>query len=97
MATKKATKSSTEAKTVNSIITKRFVIRKSLIGTGTLVSFTNSKGTKYTYDHDEVYNSNKQRFDEMPCFEKYGNYTNSNAVPAFARSLDSVTITGASE
>jgi len=79
-------------KKVNSITTKRFVIRKSLVGSNTVITFTNKKGVKYTYNHDEVYNANKERFEAMPCFEKYKNYTNSNAVPAFARSLDSVVI-----
>ena len=79
-------------KKVNSISTKRFVIRKSLVGSNTVITFTNKKGVKYTYNHDEVYNANKERFEAMPCFEKYKNYTNSNAVPAFARSLDSVVI-----
>lgn len=84
-------------KKVNSITTKRFIIRKSLIGSNTVITFTNKKGVNYTYNHDEVYNTHKERFEAMPCFEKYKNYTNSNAVPAFARSLDSVTITDASE
>lgn len=80
------------SKKVNSITTNRFVIRKSLVGSNTMITFTNKKGVKYTYNHDEVYNANKERFEAMPCFEKYKNYTNSNAVPAFARSLDSVII-----
>ena len=80
------------SKKVNSITTKRFVIRKSLVGSNTVITFTNKKGVKYTYNHDEVYNANKERFEAMPCFEKYKNYTNSNAVPAFARGLDSVII-----
>ena len=79
-------------KKVNSISTNRFVIRKSLVGSNTVITFTNKKGVKYTYNHDEVYNANKERFEAMPCFEKYKNYTNSNAVPAFARNLDSVII-----
>ena len=79
-------------KKVNSITTKRFVIRKSLIGSNTVITFTNKKGVNYTYNHDEVYNTHKERFEAMPCFEKYKNYTNSNAVPAFARNLDSVII-----
>ena len=79
-------------KKVNSITTKRFVIRKSLVGSNTVITFTNKKGVKYTYNHDEVYNAHKERFEAMPCFEKYKNYTNSNAVPAFARNLDSVII-----
>ena len=79
-------------KSVNTLTTKRFVIRKSLVGSNTVITFTNSKGKKYTYNHDEVYNTFKEKFEAMPCFAKYKNYTNTNAVPAFARNLDSVVI-----
>ena len=67
--------------------TKRFVIRKSLIGKNEIITFTNKKGEKVKYDHDVVYNTHKQRFDEMNCFAKYKNYTNTNAMPAFCRDL----------
>jgi len=77
--------------TKNSITTKRFVIRKTLIGTDTIVSFTNKKGITYKYNHDESYSTHQERFEPMPCFQQYGNYTNSNAVPAFARDLSEVT------
>jgi hypothetical protein len=77
--------------TKNSITTKRFVIRKTLIGTDTTVSFTNKKGITYKYNHDEIYSTHQERFESMPCFQQYGNYTNSNAVPAFARELSEVT------
>lgn len=72
---------------VNTITTKRFVIRKSLIGTNTVISFTNNKNELCTYDHDKVYNQLKAKFDLMPCFEKYGSYTNTNNLPAFVRAL----------
>ena len=71
----------------NSLTTKRFVIRKSLIGTNTVITFENAKKVLCTYDHDLVYNAFKARFDLMPCFEKYGSYTNSNNLPAFVRAL----------
>jgi len=77
--------------TKNSITTKRFVMRKTLIGTDTIISFTNKKGITYKYNHDEVYSTHQERFESMPCFQQYGNYTNSNAVPAFARELSEVT------
>jgi hypothetical protein len=73
--------------TKNALTTKRFVIRKSLIGTNTVISFTNVKNELKTYDHDLVYNAFKSRFDLMPCFDKYGSYTNSNNLPAFVRAL----------
>ena len=67
--------------------TKRFVIRKSLIGKNTVITMTTSKGT-FKYNHDDVYTEFKERFDTMNCFIKYGNYTNSNVIPAFARHLE---------
>ena len=71
----------------NSITTNRFVIRKSLIGKNTIITFKNKKNETVSYNHDEVYNKFKSRFDAMPCFEKYKSYTNSNNIPAFARKL----------
>ena len=65
--------------------TKRFVIRKSLIGKNVVITFVNKKGDTCTYNHDEVYNRNKKRFDSMNCFNKYGSYTNTNNLPTFAR------------
>lgn len=71
----------------NTIQLKRFVIRKSLIGKKTIITFTNKKGVEVSYNHDDVYNTHKDRFDQMNCFVKYKSYTNSNCIPAFARSL----------
>ena len=67
--------------------TKRFVIRKSLIGKNTVITFTNKKQENVSYNHDEVYNTHKDRFEAMNCFQKYKSYTNSNAIPAFCRDL----------
>ena len=69
----------------NSITTKRFVIRKSLIGTNTIVTFTNKKDVTYSYDHDAVYSANQEHLETMDCFQKYGNYTNSSNLPTWAR------------
>ncbi len=65
----------------NKLTTKRFVIRKSLIGTNTIIEFTNKKGDTYEYDHDEVFSKNQERFLSMKCFNEYGSYTNSNKIP----------------
>jgi hypothetical protein len=72
------------------ITTKRFVIRKSLIGTNTVISFTNAKQVVCTYNHDKVYEQLKDKFDAMPCFAKYGSYTNTNNLPAFVRALKEI-------
>ena len=70
--------------------TKRFVIRKTLIGTNTIITFTNKKNETYTYDHDEVYSTHQEKFETMNCFQEYGSYTNSNTVPKFCRDLSEV-------
>ena len=71
----------------NTLETKRFVIRKSLIGKNTVITFVNKKQEKVSYNHDEVYNAHSERFESMNCFAKYKSYTNSNAIPAFCRDL----------
>ncbi len=69
----------------NSITTNRFVIRKSLIGKNTIITFVNKAGKTVSYNHDDIYNKHKARFDAMNCFAKYKSYTNSNNIPAFCR------------
>ena len=80
----------TKLNSPNLLTTKRFVIRKSLIGKNTIITFTNKKQEEVSYNHDEVYNTHSEKFNEMNCFQKYKSYTNSNAVPAFCRNLQTV-------
>ena len=70
---------------VSKLTTKRFVIRKSLIGRNVVITFTNKKGKKCVYNHDEVYYGLKERFENMKCFQKYKSYTNTNNIPTFCR------------
>lgn len=65
--------------------TKRFVIRKTLVGKNVTIEFTNNKGEKFKYNHDEVYNANKEKLESMNCFQKYKSYTATNSVPSFAK------------
>ena len=67
------------------LTTKRFVMRKSLIGTNTVITFTNKKGDTYPDNHDDVYSVNQEKLESMDCWHKYGNYTNSNNLPTWAR------------
>ena len=78
------------SKTLNNLTTKRFVIRKSLIGKNTVITFVNKKQQTVKYNHDEVYNTHKEKFDNMNCFEKYKSYTKSNCVPKFCRDLQTI-------
>ncbi len=70
-------------KNSNTLTTKRFVIRKSLLGKNTVITFTNKKGDTITYNHDKVYNVNKDRFESMECFKKYKSYTNTKIFQHF--------------
>ena len=78
------------SKLINNLTTKRFVIRKSLIGKNTVITFVNKKQETVSYNHDDVYNTHKTRFDSMSCFNKYKSYTNSNCVPSFCRDLQTI-------
>jgi len=73
---------------LNNKTTKRFIISKSLIGTNTIITFKNKKGDSITYNHDKVYTTLKDRFEEMDCFKKYKNYTNTNDLPKFVREIE---------
>ena len=73
---------------LNNKTTNRFIISKSLIGKNTIITFKNKKGDDCTYDHDKVYTTLKDRFEEMECFKKYKNYTNTNNLPKFVREIE---------
>ena len=50
---------------MSKLTTKRFVIRKSLIGKNVTITFINKKGDTMSYNHDEVYNTHKEKFESM--------------------------------
>ena len=66
---------------------KRFVIRKSLIGKNQVIEVTFKNGKQVTYNHDEVYEVMKTKLDQMNCFIKYKSYTSSTSVPTSVREL----------
>ena len=66
---------------------KRFVVRKSLIGKNQIIEVTFKNGKQVTYNHDEVYEVMKTKLDIMNCFIKYKSYTSSTSVPKSVREL----------
>ena len=66
---------------------KRFVIRKSLIGKNQIIEVTFKNGKQVTYNHDEVYEVMKTKLETMNCFIKYKSYTSSTSVPVITREL----------
>ena len=69
---------------------KRFVVRKSLIGKNVVIEFTNKKGDTITYNHDKVYEIMKDKLEQMPCFIKYKSYTATNNIPLVCRNIELV-------
>ena len=72
------------------LTTKRFVIRKSLIGKNALITFINKKGNKCTYSHDKVYEIMKSKLTTLPCWTKYKSYTATNNIPMLCRDKELV-------
>ena len=69
---------------------KRFVVRKSLIGKNTVINVEFKSGKTYTYNHDKVYEIMKDKLNSLNCFEKYGSYTSSTSIPTILRDKEVV-------
>ena len=72
------------------IESKRFVVRKSLIGKNEVITFTNKKGDNITYNHDKVYEIMKSKLETLPCWTKYKSYTATNNIPLVCRNVELV-------
>ena len=72
---------------MSNLISKRFVIRKSLIGKNQLITVNFKNGKTVTYNHDKVYEVMKDKLEQMNCFKKYKSYTSSTSVPVIAREI----------
>ena len=75
---------------LNEIKSKRFVIRKSLIGKNQVITFTNKKGEVVKYNHDVAYNIMKDTLENLACFIKYKSYTATNNIPTILRGKELV-------
>ena len=76
--------------TSNSITSKRFVLRKSLIGSNTIITFTNKKGDTIKYSHDKAFSIMKDTLTKLPCWLKYKSYTATNNIPVALRGKELV-------
>ena len=72
----------------NVIKSKRFVVRKSLIGNNATVEVTFKNGKTATYNHDKVFTIMKDSLEAMACWAKYKSYTASNNLPMSVRDKD---------
>ena len=74
----------------NVLKSKRFVVRKSLIGKNQIITFTNKKGDEITYNHDKVFEIMKEKLETLPCWTKYKSYTATNNIPLVCRNVELV-------
>ena len=72
------------------IKSKRFVVRKSLVGQNQTIEFTTKKGKTVTYNHDIVFNIMKDTLEKLPCWLKYKSYTATNNIPVVLRGKELV-------
>ena len=75
---------------MNILKSKRFVVRKSLIGKNQVIEFVNKKGDTITYNHDKVYEVMKSKLESLPCWTKYKSYTATNNIPLVCRNIELV-------
>jgi len=64
---------------------KRFVIRKSLIGKNQVIEVTFKNGKTATYNHDLAFEIMKDKLEVMECFKKNKSYTSSTSIPVILR------------
>ena len=74
----------------NVIKSKRFVVRKSLVGKNQVIEFTNKKGDTIKYNNDKVFAIMKNKLETLPCWEKYKSYTATNNIPTVCRNKELV-------
>ena len=64
---------------------KRFLVRKSLINTNTIIEVTFKNGKTAKYNHDQAFECMKEKLEKMNCWEKYKSYTSSTSLPVILR------------
>ena len=74
----------------NTLISKRFVLRKSLIGKNTIITVNFKNGNTVTYNHDKAFTLMQSALEAMPCWAKYKSYTATNNVPKAIRETEAI-------
>tara|TARA_R110001632_G_scaffold3909_1_gene17048 strand:+ start:22 stop:255 length:234 start_codon:yes stop_codon:yes gene_type:complete len=69
---------------------KRFVISVKGIENNTICEFVNKKNEVFVYNQKVVFNQLKEKFEKMNCWTKYKTYTNTNNLPTFVKSLNTL-------
>ena len=67
------------------ITRKNFVVRESWLGRNQIITFTNNKNVKITYNHDEVLKVMLPKLNLMPCWLKRKYWSQSTDMPSNVR------------
>ena len=74
----------------NTLTSKRFVLRQSLVGKNTVITVNFKNGNTVTYSHDKAFEIMKSSLEAMNCWSKYKSYTASNNIPKVLRETEAV-------
>ena len=74
----------------NTLTSKRFVLRQSLVGKNTNITVTFKNGNSVTYSHDKAFTIMQKALEAMPCWAKYKSYTATNNVPKVLRESEAI-------
>ena len=74
----------------NTLTSKRFVLRQSLVGKNSIITVTFKNGNTVTYSHDKAFSIMQKALEAMPCWAKYKSYTASNNIPKVLRETEAV-------
>ena len=74
----------------NTLTSKRFVLRQSLVGKNTVITVNFKNGNTVTYSHDKAFEIMKSTLEAMNCWAKYKSYTASNNIPKVLRETEAV-------
>ena len=69
------------------ITRQNFVVRKSWLGRNQIITFTNNKNVKITYNHDEVLKVMLPKLNILPCWLKRGYWSQSTDMPKNVRDI----------
>ena len=74
----------------NTLTSKRFVLRQSLIGKNAIITVNFKNGNTVTYNHDKAFTLMQSSLEAMNCWAKYKSYTTTNNVPKAIRETEAI-------
>jgi hypothetical protein len=73
---------------MSNLISKRFVVRQSLIGKNQIIEVTFKNGKTFKYNHDKAFELMKDNLTKLNCWTKYKSYTSSTSIPKVLQSAE---------